>query len=503
MRFTKILSMATLLAVSALAQQPGSFDRASAEILEKLQRSQQELSDLLTTVENERLPLARELEQLESELAAARDKYQDVSRTLTSRTLDLTNLKAEIEDRRREVVYIGSLFTQYLGELESRLHTAELPRYRDAMETARLAPEDEAKTRQERYESQMALLDLSFARLDEALGGSVFAGRAVDPAGVVHQGRFALLGPVALFRSADGTVTGTVESRLGSQEPRVVLFGKQKDDKLAQAFFEGFDSAMPFDPTLGKAHEFDATEITFLQEVERGGPVMYPIFVLAGTALLVGVYKWIALALVRRPSRRRLQALLMAVREHDEMRAGQIAGAMPGPVGRMLQAGVQHVREPRDLLEEVMFEVVLKAKQGLQRMLPFIAVCAAAAPLMGLLGTVTGIINTFKMIVVVGSDVNSLSGGISEALITTKYGLIVAIPSLLLHAWLSRKARGIVGELGAAAVTFANEVSRSQWAIPANAPAGSSVDPKVVENQVRSIMRDILGPEPQGATQGS
>jgi hypothetical protein len=52
-------------------------------------------------------------------------------------------------------------------------------------------------------------------------------------------------------------------------------------------------------------------------------------------------------------------------------------------------------------------------------------------------------------------------------------------------------------------VTFANEVSRSQWAIPANAPAGSSVDPKVVENQVRSIMRDILGPEPQGATQGS
>jgi len=81
---------------------------------------------------------------------------------------------------------------------------------------------------------------------------------------------------------------------------------------------------------------------------------------------------------------------------------------------------------------------------------------------LGLLGTVTGIINTFKLITVFGTgDVKTLSGGISEALITTKFGLIVAIPSLLLHAFLSRKARGVVDQMEKAAVAFINQVSKT------------------------------------------
>jgi hypothetical protein len=72
---------------------------------------------------------------------------------------------------------------------------------------------------------------------------------------------------------------------------------------------------------------------------------------------------------------------------------------------------------------------------------------------------VTGIINTFKLITVFGSgDVKTLSGGISEALITTEFGLIVAIPSLLLHAFLSRKARRIVDGMEKAAVSMLNRI---------------------------------------------
>ena len=94
-------------------------------------------------------------------------------------------------------------------------------------------------------------------------------------------------------------------------------------------------------------------------------------------------------------------------------------------------------------------------------MLPFVAICAASAPLLGLLGTVTGIINTFKLITIFGSgDVKTLSAGISEALITTKFGLIVAIPSLLLHAFLSRKAKSVVDRMEKAAVAFVNAVGQ-------------------------------------------
>ena len=95
----------------------------------------------------------------------------------------------------------------------------------------------------------------------------------------------------------------------------------------------------------------------------------------------------------------------------------------------------------------------------LERFLPFIALTAAAAPLLGLLGTVTGMIDTFNLITIFGTgDAKSLSSGISEALITTALGLIVAIPALILHGLLSRMARKKIDEMEQTAVSFINGV---------------------------------------------
>jgi biopolymer transport protein ExbB len=86
-----------------------------------------------------------------------------------------------------------------------------------------------------------------------------------------------------------------------------------------------------------------------------------------------------------------------------------------------------------------------------------LALSAAAAPLLGLLGTVTGMINTFNMITVFGAgDPKTLAGGISEALITTEFGLVVAIPSLLLHAVLSRRVKGVLASMEQTTVAFIN-----------------------------------------------
>ena len=139
---------------------------------------------------------------------------------------------------------------------------------------------------------------------------------------------------------------------------------------------------------------------------------------------------------------------------------------MRGPVGEMLVAGVEHLGEPRELVEEVLYEKVLGTRLRLNRFLPFVAISASSAPLLGLLGTVTGIMNTFTLMTVFGTgDVKTLSSGISEALITTEYGLIVAIPSLLMHGFLSRKARGVIDEMEKAAVAFVNQVSRTPSAV--------------------------------------
>ena len=123
----------------------------------------------------------------------------------------------------------------------------------------------------------------------------------------------------------------------------------------------------------------------------------------------------------------------------------------------MLAKGVEHAREKKELIEEVVYEVLLDTKPKLEKALAFISLTAATSPLLGLLGTVTGMIKTFKMITVFGTgDPKTLSGGISEALVTTEYGLIIAVPTLILFALLSRTSKGILSQMELISVGFIN-----------------------------------------------
>jgi biopolymer transport protein ExbB len=181
------------------------------------------------------------------------------------------------------------------------------------------------------------------------------------------------------------------------------------------------------------------------------------------------------------PSERRVREVLRAIGAGDRAKAAALTAKLPGPLGRMLETGVSTMGSGREIMEESMYEVMHRTQLKAQSMLPFVAISAAAAPLLGLLGTVTGIMNTFSLITIYGTgDVKTLSSGISEALITTEYGLIVAIPSLLLHAYLSSKARKITSRMETAGISFVNEVARrdakpaASAAVAAPIPAGAA-----------------------------
>jgi hypothetical protein len=96
-------------------------------------------------------------------------------------------------------------------------------------------------------------------------------------------------------------------------------------------------------------------------------------------------------------------------------------------------------------------------------------------------------------------DAKMLSGGIAEALITTEFGLIVAIPALLVHAFLSRRVRAIVSGMEATAVAFMNHVRRLPGGGPpahggGNGAAGAAMDATAIRAQVADILREVLGP---------
>lgn len=506
---------ALLLAPLALGQGQDPADGAGAtlatteETLQaRLEASIAELNRVREQLAAEKVPLAQRLAELQGELSGVRAEYQTTTRTLDSRSLDLSNLGTELKSRNDERTYLSNLLTQYLEGFETGLHIAELARYEAPVEEAKLAPENSNLSELEVYRAQASILSVSLDRLEAALGGELFEGTAIDETGLQQPGRFALVGPAALFLSSGGSI-GTAEQRLGSLEPAQIGFALPEDQEAARGLLQNGTGAFPLDPTLGDAHKLAATQETFLEHVQKGGAVMYPIGGMAALALLVALYKYLTMAFIRRPSGKRVTALLAAVGQGNREEAESAVRKIGGPTGRMLAVGVEHMDEPRELVEEAMYESVLTTRLKLQGMLPFIAICAASAPLLGLLGTVTGIINTFKLITVFGSgDVKSLSGGISEALITTKFGLIVAIPSLLLHAFLSRKAKGVTDQMEKSAVSFTNQLARTQATASASAPSGEgsgtsgggAAEPS--EDQVRKVLAELLG-EDSAATPAS
>ena len=501
--------LVALLASAPFAAQEGAanapkekrtYSAAAGDVQARLEAAQKELEELRESIAATQLPMSKKLGELESEMLDLERDFNKSELDLNSRKLAAANLKKRIDALEETNRYLSeTLIAEYIREFKSRLHISEDQLYEERLQAAEARISSGQLSELEVLEAQAGLIDLSLDRLEDVLGGSRFDGEALDAGGLVNQGTFVMVGPVVLFRSSTSEeAIGLVEQKIGSLQPSLVPYVDETLAPVAAGLVADGSGTLPFDPTLGDATKVLQTEQeTLLDEIEKGGFVIWPILGMASLALLIALWKWLTLTLVPMPSRRRVNELLESLGGRDREVIGQRAKSLRGPLGKMLQAGVDHLREPRDLIEEVMYERVLTTRFKLQSLLPFIAICAASAPLLGLLGTVTGIIETFKTITIQGTgNVKSLSGGISEALITTKFGLIVAIPSLLLHALLARKARGMIARMETTAVAFANRVSRSPWSRSSGTGtiAPGVPDPDLVRAQVSEILSDMLGP---------
>ena len=175
-------------------------------------------------------------------------------------------------------------------------------------------------------------------------------------------------------------------------------------------------------------------------QIRQGGSVGYIILALGVMGLLTAIYKLVRLNLVRHKITRQLKA-----EQPSE----------DNPLGRVLLACQQKLQQIKDKpvtsenlsdsLNSTLDEALLKELPALESGQSMLKLLAAAAPLLGLLGTVTGMIGTFQSITLFGtSDPKLMAGGISQALITTVFGLVVAIPMLFSHGLLSSQSRALL-----------------------------------------------------------
>ncbi len=187
------------------------------------------------------------------------------------------------------------------------------------------------------------------------------------------------------------------------------------------------------DGTRGGILDLLVESPTITDRINQGGIVGYNIIGLGIIGLLIALVRWIGLSSASRKVKAQLKS---------------DTASTDNPLGRVLAAYESNSGADTETVELKLSEAALKEMPGLTKGLLFIKVISVVAPLMGLLGTVTGMIKTFQVITLFGAgDPKMMAGGISQALMTTVLGLVVAIPMVLIHTLVSGQSRKIINIL--------------------------------------------------------
>jgi biopolymer transport protein ExbB len=442
----------------AISSEPDSVSSAVLQAKADIERDTEELTALRARIAEQRRPLAARLETLQATVKQCRADVERIRRLRTQGEKEQAALEAEANAVEEECRFLSALFVEYARAMETRVGAAEGARLVDRLRPiqAALATEETADGFAQAIGDLLALSEDWNA---ERFGGCLFEGVALDDNGIERPGRFAALGPVAWFAADDDGPTGLAVTQFGAAQP--AIYNRLADTQTAgiRDLVAGAVAWVPVDVTAGDAIKVAEAKPTLLEHVRKGGFVMIPLLVVAVAAVALAIWKAFELGCIQVRPGKDVHVAIEAARRGNAAAAREAASGIRPPLRSLVEEAIQHRDASRDHLEEIMHEHVLAALPRLERHMGTLAVLGGIAPLLGLLGTVTGMIHTFQLVTIFGSgDAKLLSGGISEALVTTETGLAIAIPVLLVHAFLARRARSIIGALERAAVGIVNEL---------------------------------------------
>jgi biopolymer transport protein ExbB len=444
------IGIVMLLPVVAWGESTVTVDAAWRSASRSLEEAQAALAAQREQIAAERQPLLAEHAALQAEVKALRETWAEVQRAATLREAerDAARRRARAVDAEHRQTL--ALLMEFRRAVEEELSAAARQRVWTYLEDvdAGLASGSVAGAAQ----PTVTLLRML---LGNETGASVYTGRVLNAEGVWLDGELVSAGPMTWFRSADGAVSGVVGRDQTGLEPMLWVGLDRRDQRAVARWWEGRSTELPVDVSGGTLRALADAETSLWQRIRQGGVVMVPLLAIGLACVVMAVRRYRALRAMDRPVDADVDRMLAALRQGDAAAARQQAEALPEPWRPVFVDAVQHAGADRVYLEEILQDRVVLQAPLVQQYLGALAICAAAAPLLGLLGTVTGMIHTFDLITVFGTgDARSLSGGISEALITTQAGLMIAVPVLLAHAYLSRMARGVLTALDQAAIRF-------------------------------------------------
>ena len=418
------LSLLVLALLLACAPIPGASaaQSSSSELLDRAKSARKEAEKDLAEARQrhlqERERLAADLNDQYDELDAARERLNEAQDTLAGLQDRLSKAKEEAERlKKRERSLFNRLEDAFGLTIDSAVAPEELRGKIDAALRGRVE------------------------KLREGLRVQSQTREIVGRRGNQHRVMVLTLGDFASYACGpDRTTCGLLRK---DRKGRLLVSGPYLNQQQAgalRAAAEGGLGALPMDVDGSLAKQAPTEPTTLKSWLKAGGIFIYPIVSVAVLGAILILERLFYLLFTRRQPEL-VSKTLRRLERGDREGARELSEKGKTPTQRVVLAGIEALDEPEEEREAAMESALLAEAPRLERSLSLLGALAAVSPLLGLLGTVSGMITTFNTISATGmGNPKLMSGGISEALITTELGLIVAIPLLLIHAWLRRWA---------------------------------------------------------------
>ncbi len=436
-----------LLEKKAAAEKKSALDEAGKErkaIMDNRKLLEQKISELKSL----RKKLKKNVAALTVEAAGLEKKEKKLSRQLDDAAAVVRELVGVIRINAKD---INSLVEQ---NLQSGLFQPDTAFLDELLKNAQFPGMDDVRR----------MVELLKAQISETEGVVIKDGLIVGRDGHEVTARILLVGPfTAAYRqgSETGLLSYSTSGRkfyaLASPPPSAIK-GTLAD------YMDGKGDDVPVDISRGGAIRDLTSSLSFAERVRNGGPVVWPIIGVFAAGLFIIVERLLFLLKRRINSADLIAKIEQYATQGKWQRATEICDKLKvSPLANVLLAGINARDMGREDMENALQEAILSKIPAMERFLSALGMLAAIAPLLGLLGTVTGMINTFHVITQHGTgDPRLMSSGISEALVTTMLGLSTAIPLLLAHNLLGGVVERRITDMEEKAVALVNIILKTR-----------------------------------------
>lgn len=450
------IAVCTIL-ISAHQTDANSWIQAVAQISQEIKETQEDIETGLKIIQDEKSRLKKELAELRQETDQKEKSLEALKAQLENHIQTGETLQSDIEEEKEKIRTLEEILRTAAKDV-SQIIDGSLAAPENPSQKERLAPLLEP----ERFPGMTDIENLAAVLFEDIEAGKdirKYPGTFIDTQGAEVSGTVLRAGKfTACYQRGDAVGYLRADKNMGKL---VAIPGKPP--RSVRSSIEQYISGETEDLLLDLSGGIIAEQVNrsgdIREWIDAGGLLVWPILIIGLFAILLSLERLYSLG--RIPTN--TDKIMGRLREFAYAENWDACKELCRKNGRIpacnvLKTGLEHIGAAKDVLESALEEAVLRELPRLERFLTTLGVLAAIAPLLGLLGTVTGMIHTFQGITVFGtSDPRMMSGGISEALVTTQLGLAVAIPIMIVHHFFDRRAEKIIGDMeekGTALITL-------------------------------------------------